>query len=309
MLSQIDLNKLKVFYLIYLKKSVNSAAEELCVTPSAVSQHLKKLEVEIGVRLFTRMHKRLAPTSEAERLYTILKPFFLELSAGIAELKTSRDAVSGMLRVGAPVEFGKEHFPRIIAEFRRFYPNVVFSLTLGNSEKLLTMIKEGGLDFAAVDLFVQQKQYVGELGVYSIESLIDEEILLACSRTYYDQHLNGDTSPGNLLSQEFISYDHNILAISGWFRHHFNKQGVKVNTVLTVDSVQAVVSAIENDIGLGVVTDNAIRQQVKAGTIRVVKSNRKDIVNKISLVQLQDKIPTFSEKKFQAHLKSLIDSL
>ena len=42
MLKTIDLNKLKVFYYIYTYNSISNAAKELNVTPSAISQNLKK---------------------------------------------------------------------------------------------------------------------------------------------------------------------------------------------------------------------------------------------------------------------------
>jgi DNA-binding transcriptional LysR family regulator len=302
MLSNLDLNKLKVFYYIYTEKSVIHAAQRLHVTPSAVSQQIKKLEDEIGITLFTRMHKRLVPTGEAEKLITLITPFFHELVGGIQELQSGREAVSGVLRIGAPVEFGKEYFPRLISTFRKRYPLAKFSLTLGNTEKILDLIKEGRLDFAAVDLFLGQKQYVSELGVYSIDPLVDEKVVLACSKEYYNEHITGDTSVDNLLQQQFISYDHSYLAINGWFKHHFDRQGVKVDTVLTVDSVQAVVAAIKNDIGLGVVTDNVLPQYDGRGGVVPILTDREDIINKISLVQLLDKIPTYTEKKFQAHL-------
>ena len=55
-----DFNRLKVFYHIYRTGSVVAAADELCLTQSGVSQHLQKLENEIGMPLFTRLHKNLS---------------------------------------------------------------------------------------------------------------------------------------------------------------------------------------------------------------------------------------------------------
>ena len=54
MLSQLDFNRIKVFYYIFSNQSVAKAARELNITQSAVSQQLKKLELEIKTRLFTR---------------------------------------------------------------------------------------------------------------------------------------------------------------------------------------------------------------------------------------------------------------
>ncbi|SCY85401.1 LysR family transcriptional regulator [Desulfoluna spongiiphila] len=306
MLNDIDFNRLKVFYRIYSQQSIGGAAKELNVTPSAVSQHLKKLEQEIRVRLFTRMHKRLVPTVEADRLFAILKPFLGELQAGLTLFQNGKDEPSGLLRIGAPVEFGKAFFPKVMALFRKQYGEVTFSLTLGNSERLLAMVKSGELDFAMVDLFASQRKYVADLGTYHVEPVIDEEVILACSAAYFHARLKGNVSPDHILTQDFISYERSHQALNGWFRHHFGKQSVKPSVVLTVDSVQAVRSAIESDMGLGVVTRNAIRDQLDRGTVTPIKTGKREIVNKISLVQLQDKVPTFTEKTAQSYFREAL---
>ena len=306
MLKSLDVNRLKVFYYIYLNKSISGAANELNVTPSAVSQHLKKLEYEIKVHLFTRMHKRLVPTVEADKLFQLLQPFFLELEAGLKSLREGRDEPSGLLRVGAPVEFGKANFPKLMGAFRQRYPEVTFALTLGNPEKLLGMVKDGELDFAMVDLFLSQRNYIADIGLYHVEPIMDEEVILACSRTYFEAHLKDDLSLENILAQSFISYDQTILALNGWFKHHFGRQSVKVDVALTVDSVQAICSAIENDFGLGVITRTVAQRQIQEGSIVHIKTDKKEIYNKMSLVQLQDKIATFTDKTAQTYFKKAL---
>ncbi len=302
MLKMIDLNKLKVFYYIYTYNSISGAAKELNVTPSAISQNLKNLEGEIKTRLFTRLHKKLIPTAEAKALIHILEPFFFELEEGLKNFIHGKKMPYGMLHLGAPVEFGKTYLPRIISQFRKEYPDVTFSLTLGNQETLLAMIAAGELDFAIVDLFLKQKSYANKINQYHVEAIINEEIILACSKSYYHQYIKDDLSLENLLRQNFISYDHNFLAINGWFKHHFGKQSVKINAVLTVDSIQAVLAAIENDIGLGVITSN----QMHTGGIIPITTSKKEIVNTISLIQLKDKVPTFTDKTFQIFLKTAL---
>ena len=306
MLNSIDVNRLKVFYYIYVNQSISGAARELNVTPSAVSQHLKKLEYEIKVPLFTRMHKRLVPAAAATTLFHILHPFFLELEAGLKLLRSGRDEPSGRVKFGAPVEFGKANFPQMMGAFRKEYPEVTFDLTLGNSEKMLEMVKEGELDFAMVDLFLSQRHYVADLGLYYVESIMDEEVILACSAAYFNDTLRGNLSLSHLLTQDFISYDHHDLAITGWFKHHFGRKSVTVNVVLTVDSIQAVRSALVYDMGLGVITRDAVRGEIDHGSVVVIHTDKPEIVNQISLVQLQDKIPSFTEKRVQAYFKEAL---
>jgi len=83
---QPDFNRLRVFYFIYRQKSVAGAAKRLHVTQSAVSQHLQKLERELKVQLFIRLHKRLVPTAAADQLYRTLQPFVDDLDDVVHDL-------------------------------------------------------------------------------------------------------------------------------------------------------------------------------------------------------------------------------
>ena len=306
MLTHFDFNRLKIFYFIYMNNSVVGAAGSLNITRSAVSQHLKKFEEEIDTRLFTRLHKSLVPTAEAHQLFEMIAPFFRELETGLRSIRQRKLEPAGILRIGAPVEFGKTYFPRIIGAFREQYKRVTFSLILGDPEKLISQVRTGELDFALVDLFLTERYSLNDSAIYAISPVIDEEVILMCSRKYCSNTLHNDFSLRNLLAMDYIAYQQNTLALKTWFRHHYQKTVISPNIVLTVDSVRAVVSAAENHIGLGIVPSHVVYDQIHEGTIVPIPSPKKDIINSISLLQLQDKVPTLAEKKFQDFFRQMV---
>lgn len=299
-----DFNRLKVFYFIYATRSIVAAAGKLNITPSAISQHLKKLEFEIKSPLFTRLHKKLVPTMEAERLFGILSPFVRDLETGLQSINHARVRPSGILRVGAPVEFGKAYFPGIFASFRQKYPEVTFSLSLGDPSVLLAMVSQGQLDFALVDVFLTQSRRHGDLAIYSIEPIIDEEVILACSKQYCADILKNDFSFRNLIDKAFISYQQDSLELRSWFRHHFRKASVHPEIVMTVDSVQAVIESIRHHMGMGIIVSHLAYEEIRKGKIVPVTTHRDEIINRISLVQLQDKVPSLTDKTFQMYFKA-----
>lgn len=299
-----DFNRLKVFYYVFLQQSVAHAARKLNITPSAVSQSLNKLETELNVPLFTRLHKSLVPTLAGEGLFEIVEPFVTTLEGGIKRIQQARQVPSGMVRIGSPIEFGKSYFPGLMAAFRKKYPEVVFTMKLGDPSEIFSMIRSGELDFGMVDAFLTRDQIQEDFGIYSIEPLIDEEVVMACSKEYYDKEIVGDHSFENLVTKHFISYQKSSLSLRNWFKHHFNKFSLDLNRVLTVDSHQAVITGIKNQLGMGVIASHIVRRDIKRGRIIPVKTQKKDVINKISLVQLQDKVPTLTEKTFINFLKS-----
>jgi len=289
-----DLNRLKVFYHIFSQKSVASAAMELHITQSAVSQHLQKLESEMKTQLFIRLHKRLVPTPAAEKLNEIIKPFISQLEQGIQNIQLAREGPFGLLRIGAPVEFGKRYLPRIFASFRRKYPDVSCDLRLGHPTILLPMLAEGLIDFAFADIF------------YSIEPFINEELILVCSKAYYERDLEKDVSFKNLVKAKFVSYQKEYPAIKSWFKHHFKKISLRLDIVFTVENVEGVIEGVKHHLGLAVVPFHLVRDEIDQGEFIHIKKASKEIVNRISLVQLQDKIPSITEKIFLEYFNKKI---
>jgi DNA-binding transcriptional LysR family regulator len=302
-----DFNRLKVFYYIYLKKSSVAAAKELHVTQSAVSQHLQKLESELNAPLFTRLHRRLVPTAAGNRLFRVLKPFMNELEVGIRNIKRAQGTPSGLLRIGAPVEFGKAYMPGIISSFRKKYPDVTFFLKLGDPATLLPNVGGGELDFAYMDIFSDDGRISGELSGYSIEPLLEEDVIMACSERYYALNVKKNHSFAHLAAREFIEYKLDASALLSWFKYHFGRSPSKLNVVFTVDNVQAVIAALKNHLGLGVIVSHLVTQELSNGAIIPVGIHSKKVVNKISLLQLKNKIPNQTEKAFQRHFRNKIN--
>ena len=294
-----DLNRIKVFYQIYTTQSVAHAAKELNITPSAVSQALTKLEAELKVQLFTRLHRKLVPTSAGTQLYQTAAPLIRELEIGVDSILREREVPSGLLTIGSPIEFGISYFPGAIARFRAQYPEVLFSLKLGAPVKILPLVEAGELDFSLVDIFLTREQVIGgRLDRYSFDPLLDEEVSLACSRPYYDQFILGDHSMEKLEKLDFISYEKSSLSLRSWFKHHFKKNPGRLSQVLTVNSHQAVINAIQNHLGLGVVATPVVRKEIELGLLVLIRTGQPEVINKIALAQLQDKVPTLTERTF-----------
>ncbi len=293
-----DLNRLKVFYYVFTHLSVALAAKELNISSSAVSQSLAKLENELKTALFTRLHRKLVPTIAGEQLFKITAPFVRDLQTGVANILKAKKTPSGLIRLGAPIEFGKHYFPSVFAAFRYDYPDVTFCLKLGNSNTILSMLRSGDIDFGLVDILFTGDSNSPDFDIFAIEPLIDEQLSLTCSKAYYDEFIEKDHSYQNLVIRNFISYQDNSLPLRQWFRHHFNRYSPKLNRVVTVDSHQAVINCIMLDMGLGVLSRHIVAQEIKRKLIVPITTGKTDIINKISLAQRQSKVPSLTEKTF-----------
>ncbi|MBI4350820.1 MAG: LysR family transcriptional regulator [Elusimicrobia bacterium] len=291
-----DFNRLKVFYTIYRNKSAAAAARELYISQSAVSQSLGKLERELKNQLFVRLHKKLAPTAAAGRLYGIIEPFVRNLEGGLAWLEAEKSGPRGLLRIGAPVEFGSRNLVELVAAFRRKHPAVFFEISLGHPDLLLPRLAAGELDFVFADIFPGRGG--GNLPPFAVSSVITERLVLACSAGYYSARLRGAVSPTALAGCEFLDYSPGMQALVDWFRHHYGRSFPGLKVVLAVESVQAILNAIKGGLGLGIVPEYLLEKELKSGSVKAVRTGRPELINRLSLVRLKGKAAAPAEKAF-----------
>lgn len=302
-----DLNRIKVFYYVYKLMNFSAAAAELHITQSAVSQHVRNLEREIKARLFIRGRKRMVPTQAGEKVFALVQPFMDALEDQILNIRLAEEGVSGTLRIGAPVEFGEKYLPASISSFRSIYSGVDFYLELGHPSVLIPMASAGDLDFAFVDVFSDSAPFSSRefSGLHTIAVAV-EELILICSDRFDKQVLNRSRSFEVLEACAYIAYRKHAPAIRSWFRHHFNKSAVHFCVSLTVESARAVISAVKEHMGLGVVPSHFVRPELESGELIHIKTGESEILNRISLIQLEDKVPGVIEKAFLDHfLKEL----
>jgi DNA-binding transcriptional LysR family regulator len=100
-----------------------------------------------------------------------------------------------------------------------------------------------------------------------LNPIIDEEVILACSRGYSDGVLENDFSYDNLIARDFIAYQPRALALKGWFKHHFEKHAINPRIVLVVDSVQAVIEAVRQGMGMGVIASHLAFEDLFSGAL------------------------------------------
>ncbi len=123
--------------------SMVSAARRMRRSPPAITRALAALEDRIGVPLVARTTRRLAPTEEGLRIGERARALLSEYEA-----LTSSDAavpVQGLLRITAPVQFGRLHVAPLVTSFLDAYPATRVELVLNDRD--LDLIEEG-LDLA-----------------------------------------------------------------------------------------------------------------------------------------------------------------
>jgi DNA-binding transcriptional LysR family regulator len=96
-----DLNDIAAFLAVARERSFTRAAAQLGVSQSALSQTVRGLEAQLGLRLLTRTTRSVAPTEAGERLVRTAGPRLDEIDAELAALNGLRDRPGGTVRITA----------------------------------------------------------------------------------------------------------------------------------------------------------------------------------------------------------------
>ena len=116
------LNALRVFEAAARHLSFKNAAQELSVTPGAVSHQIKALEGELGVVLFLRQHRGVELTSEGQALFETLSSSFRQISRQLARVRKDNEADT--VTVGSTTAVAALWLSPTIIEFWRDHPDI-----------------------------------------------------------------------------------------------------------------------------------------------------------------------------------------
>lgn len=133
------LDELGIFVRIVEEGSLVRAAKRLRRSPPAVTRALAALEDRIGVRLVDRTTRRLAPTEAGRALYDKARAVMNDYEAATAGAREA--PVRGLLRVTAPVQFGRRHVAPVVSRFLDAHDGVEVELLL--NDRNIDLIEEG----------------------------------------------------------------------------------------------------------------------------------------------------------------------
>ena len=163
------LNALRVFEAAARNMSFTKAAEELHVTPGAVSQQIKTLEEFIGARLFRRTKRALLMTDAAEASLPILSDAFDRMEEAARILTAQRDSRRLTVSV-APSLAAKWLVPRL-DRFQEKEPDVEVWISADMEV----------VDFAIDDVDIAIRYGPGRYPGLDVELLMEEQIFPVCS--------------------------------------------------------------------------------------------------------------------------------
>jgi DNA-binding transcriptional LysR family regulator len=137
----LKLESIAAFSAIAEAGSITGAARRLALSKSVISERLTELERVVGARLVRRTTRSLSLTDDGKTFYERAKQIMRDVESAASELTERRGALTGPLRISAPVSFGTLHLGQALFGFLARHPDI--ELTLELDDRFVDILGEG----------------------------------------------------------------------------------------------------------------------------------------------------------------------
>ncbi|MBN1086034.1 LysR family transcriptional regulator [Erwinia aphidicola] len=265
------LDELAVFVAVVQQGSLAAAARKLQRSAPAITRTLAALERRFALSLIERSTRRLSPTPAGIALYeraTVL----LEDYQQVLE-STTRNQLSGKLRLTAPVMFGRKHIAPLLLDFMAIYPDIQIELMLSDSYQDLI---EQGLDMAV------------RIGQLRDSSLVATEVghvqrVLVASPHYIATH-GAPEIPGQLADHPLIAGTISAQQREWRFRAEAQQERVRITPRVTVNDVETQLVACRAGKGIARLFSYQVYDDLQTGVLSEVLAQYRPLAVPVQLV-------------------------
>jgi len=119
-----DLGDLNAFVSVARAGGFREAARATDASASGLSEAVRRLEIQLGIRLLNRTTRSVTPTEAGKRLLERLGPALTEVESALDVVNKFRDRPVGTLRLNVPVSAARLVLPGIVPRFLSAYPEI-----------------------------------------------------------------------------------------------------------------------------------------------------------------------------------------
>jgi len=273
-LNDLNLNKIAVFCQVVDAGNYRRAAEVLNITPSAISQTITHLEYVLGGPLFQRVGRKMIPNASGIKLHREFRRFNSKFMESIQGLSGGPEKVSGLLRIGAYLEFAKFRLAPVIKEFRQRFPEAQVKLVFDSPSRLHHLLETGKLDICFSIYSSGETRTIASRPVYHEELvLIAPPGLVSDSPTYEE-----------IMKAPLIEYFMNHQPMRRWLYLHFKKKPKKLPIGVYAASAEMVLALVEEGAGLGVVPKFLLGRE-RRKSVKVIRPSPRRLLDHIWLLE------------------------
>ena len=276
-------NKLLTFIQLAESKNFTIAARKLNLTQPAVSQHIKQLEMQYNVQLFTRVNNTLKLTKEGEIMlkYALrIESLYLNLDRKLEDVKKYTKS----LVVGITHTAESNIAPEILADYSYENSGIHIKIISDTIRNLYDKLSNYQIDLAIIEGTVTSKKFS--------TVLLGTDSLVAVMST------NNPLSEKKIVSINDLKKERLILrtldsGTTSLFVHEIEKSGLSVddfNIYLEIDSVASIKDLVRKNLGVSILPKSACIREIKEKYLVALPVENLNMIRETSLVYVNDNV-------------------
>lgn len=254
-----NLEYYRAFYYAAKHSSITAAARELCLTQPTVTGAIRRLEEQLNAKLFLRHKKGVSLTHEGLILWQRIEPAFNLILSAEQELEQSRALEGGSLRIVSTEMSYRTYILPKLQQFTADHPKVKIRCRNALTEDVLEMVRKGETDIAILHAPFPDGDDLNFRYISSIEEcfVVGPRYRFLCDKPRSLAELAEYpmvSTPTGSSTNRFIS-------------SLFTQNGLSFNPDIEVTTIDLVIQAVENDLGIGTLPTSEVEQQKHKGNM------------------------------------------
>ncbi|HYJ81304.1 MAG TPA: LysR family transcriptional regulator [Allosphingosinicella sp.] len=256
-----QLDGVEAFLRVAERRSFRAAADDLGLSPSAISQTIRALEARVGVPLLTRTTRSVGLTEAGERFLEHALPAFTGLTAAFEAARSFGERPAGLLRLNVPRAAIPFLIEPVMHGFTAAFPDV--EVEICGEDELIDLVERG------FDAGIRMGDYL-EADMIGIRLTPPFRLVVAGSPDYFERH-GRPSVPGDLRRHRCIRS--RAPTTGAIFRWHFDVAGqpleIGVEGPLIVNDLDVAKSAALRGVGLAYLAEPLVAEHVAAGRLEL----------------------------------------
>jgi DNA-binding transcriptional LysR family regulator len=260
-----DMKHLETFCKVAELGSFSRAGEAVYLTQPTVSGHIASLEQGVGLRLFDRLGRRVALTNGGRVFYRYAKEILKLRDEALNAVYEFSHVIKGRITIGGSTIPGEYFLPRVMGGFQKEAPGITISLVIADSQEIVDLLLAGEIEVGVVGMRFDG----GKIDAYPL--FHDRVIIIAPAQ--HPLVAKKEVSWEDLQATPLLIREQGSGTRKA-FEAHLSTAGLRLDDLSIkgeVGSSTAVKEGVKGGMGLGIISDLAVQEDIEAGRIREVR--------------------------------------
>ncbi|OEY92234.1 LysR family transcriptional regulator [Acinetobacter qingfengensis] len=261
LLDRCNWSLLRIFRVIVQEGSLNKAAFRLCLTQSAISQNLKRLEEQIGEILIIRTGGKFYLTKTGEVVFEASLMIYNQLMEYEQRLNYEKNSLSGTMKLLVLSRIQSLRYDQLLYNFHEKYPLVDFQVDVLKSSEIQQLLLQ---KVPALGICITRAEHPK----LNYSSIINQKYALFCGHRHPLYHMQ-IRHVEEIRGHGFISFQSEQLNDPYSPLSEVRENLLQRNRLLvTTNNLDEVIRFIKNGIGIGMLPKHIVKNEVEAGVLK-----------------------------------------